>query len=90
MEFEWDERKAATNLVKHGVDFDVAIRVFGDPFRVTILSTARDYGEVRELTIGMVDGVEILTVVHTDRNGITRIISARPASHSEREKYHGK
>ena len=89
MEFEWDENKNASNILKHGVDFDTASRVFGDPFHVTILSTSGNHGEVRELTAGTVGGVEILTVVHTDRNGVTRIISARPASNKERKTYHG-
>jgi len=29
--FEWDETKAARNLVKHGVSFQEATSVFGDP-----------------------------------------------------------
>jgi hypothetical protein len=32
VEFEWDARKAALNLSKHGVDFAEAMTVFGDPF----------------------------------------------------------
>ncbi len=29
--FEWDSRKAATNIRKHGVSFDEASTVFDDP-----------------------------------------------------------
>ncbi len=29
--FEWDARKADANRVKHGVSFDEAATVFGDP-----------------------------------------------------------
>jgi uncharacterized DUF497 family protein len=42
---------------------------------------------MREVSIGMVDGIAVLTVVHTDRRGNVRIISARPASERERRRY---
>jgi uncharacterized protein len=31
LEFEWDPRKDAANLAKHGVSFEEAASVFGDP-----------------------------------------------------------
>jgi uncharacterized DUF497 family protein len=31
MRFEWDESKAARNVVKHDVSFEEAATVFGDP-----------------------------------------------------------
>ena len=37
LQFEWDEAKAAANVRKHGVSFDEAITVFGDPNTLTIL-----------------------------------------------------
>jgi uncharacterized DUF497 family protein len=36
VQFEWDPNKAAENLSKHGVSFDEAISVFGDPLAMTI------------------------------------------------------
>jgi uncharacterized DUF497 family protein len=42
---------------------------------------------VREISIGTVGGVVVLAVVHTDRAGIRRIISARPATRRERVRY---
>jgi uncharacterized protein len=36
MEFEWDARKAASNLAKHGVSFPEAMGVFGDPLEITV------------------------------------------------------
>jgi uncharacterized protein len=33
--FEWDPAKAASNLRKHGVSFDTAMRSFADPFAFT-------------------------------------------------------
>jgi uncharacterized protein len=54
---------------------------------LTVRDDREDYGEVREISIGMVDGIAVLTVVHTDRQGKVRIISARPASERERRRY---
>jgi uncharacterized DUF497 family protein len=42
---------------------------------------------VREISIGLLNGVTILVVVHTDRDGVCRIISARPAVKFERSMY---
>jgi len=49
--------------------------------------TRQDYGEERVISLGMIDAVLIIVVVHTDRQGVTRIISARPARRSERRIY---
>jgi uncharacterized DUF497 family protein len=35
MEFEWDRKKAAANERKHGVPFQEAATVFGDPLAIT-------------------------------------------------------
>ena len=86
MDFEWDKNKEAANILKHGIDFDAASRVFGDPNHLTYLSPQKT-NETREITIGIVGLITILAVVHTDRDGVTRIISARPASCEERKKY---
>lgn len=86
MLFEWDESKNASNIAKHGVGFGIAHRIFEG--RVLTLTDERyDYGEVRELSIGLVDGVLLLAVVHTDRDGRRRIISARRASRAEGKRY---
>jgi len=31
----WNEKKAASNLVKHGISFEEAVTVFGDPLSDT-------------------------------------------------------
>ena len=36
MAFEWDDRKAASNLAKHGVSFELAKAVWDDPLHVII------------------------------------------------------
>lgn len=87
MLFEWDEAKAAANLAKHGVSFDRATLVFADPARLAVID-ARHLTERRENTTGLVAGVVLLTVTHTDRAGVTRLISARPASRAERKNYY--
>jgi uncharacterized DUF497 family protein len=85
--FEWDERKNKINLLKHGYDFSVGIIALNDPQAIT--SDARqDYGELRQITIGRVEEEVFIVVVHTDRNGVTRIISVRPANKKERRKYY--
>ncbi len=87
VQFEWDAAKAASNLAKHGVTFDQGIRVFTDPAHLTVADT-RHATEVRENTTGLTAGVILLTVTHTDRAGITRLISARRASGKERTTYY--
>ena len=86
-EFAWDELKAASNLLKHGVSFERAIGAFYDPFAVEILDTRADYGEERSILIGQA-GLEHLTVVYTEREDKIRIISARRANRDERNYYH--
>jgi len=86
MSFDWDEDKYRLNIANHGVRFEDAVKIF-DGMTVDDLDTREDYGEDREISIGMVGGVTILVVVHTDRNGVCRIISARPAVKSERKRY---
>lgn len=87
MNFEWDATKAAKNFVKHGISFPEAALVFTDPRQLTV-SDARHETEHRENTTGMIAGVLVVTVTHTDRADVIRIISARPASRQERNRYH--
>ncbi|MEO1151479.1 MAG: BrnT family toxin [Pseudomonadota bacterium] len=84
--FEWDDEKNLANIEKHGIDFDTAKRIF-EGQTLTIIDDRFDYGEVREISIGMVDGIAILTVAHTDREDKIRIISARRANQKERARY---
>lgn len=86
MRFEWDEAKNQKNIEKHGVSFADACKIF-DGFTLDVLDDRFDYGEDRTISIGQLNGVALLAVVHTDREGICRIISARPAKRSERSIY---
>lgn len=86
MEFEWDEEKNRLNIAKHGVGFVTASRIFEGPV-VSWVDDRFEYGELRHHSIGQVEGVVVLAVIHTDRSGITRIISARRANRAERKRY---
>lgn len=88
MEFEWDEAKNRANLEKHGISFERAVMVFSGRY-VTAPARPGQEGEVRLKTIGMLDDVLMVSIIHTDRNGITRLISARPAKRKERAFYYG-
>lgn len=86
MKFEWDPAKNDTNIAKHGVSFEQAKRIFDGPV-LTMADTRDAYGEMRETSIGLIDGIATLVVAHTDRDGVTRIISARRALKKERKLY---
>lgn len=86
MRFEWDPRKAGINLAKHGVSFEEASSVFGDPLAVTIRDPLHSIGEARFVTLGQSSKGLVVVVVHTDRD-VIRIISARRATPRERRKY---
>ncbi len=87
MKFEWDENKNLLNREKHGVSFSEAKEIFNRPV-LTWTDNRRDYGEIREISIGSIEGVLVVVVVHTKRDKRIRIISARKAKAKEREKYH--
>ena len=91
MEFEWDEAKNRTNELKHGIRFEDALGVFDDPARLTEQAHVVRK-ERRFQTIGKANRASVLFVVHTARThlgprSVTRIISARPASRKERQRY---
>ncbi len=87
LNFEWDEAKARTNLAKHGVSFEEATSVFGDPLSLTISDPAHSQVESRFVILGRSHKQRLLVVVHTDRGDNIRLISARCASRTERENY---
>src|SRR5260364_393337 len=76
MEFEWEPSKAKSNLRKHAIPFDYAIRVFLDENRLEQVDSRTDYRETRWITIGLKNNQEIV-VVYTVREETIRIISAR-------------
>jgi uncharacterized protein len=87
MEFEWDPDKATRNLAEHGVSFNEAAEVFGDPLAMTYFDPDHSEEEDRFLTIGHSSTGRLMVVSHTDRGDHTRIISARQATRKERKDY---
>ena len=84
MEFEWDERKAATNLKKHDVSFHEPGTVFGDPMATTFHDPEHSDDEHRFLTFGLSRSNRLLVVAHTDRSSKVRIIGARVMTSKKR------
>jgi uncharacterized DUF497 family protein len=90
MQFEWDQRKAAANLRKHGVAFTDAITAFSDPLARIFSDPDHSEVEERELLVGYDSATRLLYVSFVERHGNVRIISARRATAREtssHEKY---
>ena len=90
LSFEWDRRKARSNLRKHRVSFTEAATVFADPFSITIADPVHSSDEERQILIGATGSLRLLVVVHTERGDRIRIISARTATEAEQEQYERK
>jgi uncharacterized DUF497 family protein len=85
--YEWDAKKAAANLKKHGISFADAATVFLDAFALTYMDPDHSAEEQREITIGHTIKEQLVFVAHCERRGRLRIISARSATRSERRQY---
>ena len=90
MRFEWDPNKAKANIKKHGISFEEATTVFGDPLSITIFDSDHSNGEDRFITVGMSAKEHLVVVVHADRTNGVRIISARRATRAEGREYYEK
>lgn len=86
-EFEWSEDKAASNLEKHGLSFEEALTVFDDPLAAIFDDEGHSTEERREVIIGHSSRDRLVLVSFTERSKAIRIISARPTTRREREKY---
>jgi uncharacterized protein len=69
MKFQWDTDKASSNVKKHGVSFEDAVTIFGDPLAVTIPDPDHSIGEFRLITTGQSRLQKLLVVSHTEREG---------------------
>ncbi|MGO9336169.1 MAG: BrnT family toxin [Terracidiphilus sp.] len=85
--FEWDDRKAAANLLKHKVSFLEAATVFEDPYVLVEPDSVHSAEESRELAIGFSMKERVLLVVYVELQERIRLISARRATPEERRKY---
>lgn len=86
MEFEWDPLKDAINRSKHGVGFTEAKTAFLDPLGLFVPDD-RELDEERWVLVAMSTSQRLLAVVHTDRDDVVRIISARLAVPREHAGY---
>lgn len=87
MHFEWDPRKAALNMRKHGVTFAEAATVFGDILARVVADPDHSRTEDRFLIIGMSTRRRLLFVAFADRGQAVRLISARELTNKERDAY---
>ena len=85
--FEWDPKKAESNARKHGVTFDEASTVFGDPLGLLMPDPDHSLDEQRHLVLGRSNQQRLLVVAFAERAPLTRLISARPATPRERRRY---
>ncbi len=88
LRFEWDEKKANSNLIKHGISFEEAKTVFYDE-EALIIADPDHSEEDRFLILGFSNFAKLLVVCHCYRSGegIIRIISARKATKNEAKYY---
>lgn len=86
MDFEYDPAKSASNLVKHGIDFDQAQALWDDPWMLDAPAKTED--EPRFLSIGKIEGKRWVAV-WAPRGDAMRIISVRRARKEEIGYYEG-
>jgi uncharacterized protein len=85
MRLEWDEAKNVLNMQKHGYDFNDADTLFvGD--RLEFLDDRYDYGELRYISLGTIEG-RLVVAVYTRRPSAIRLISLRKANSREKERF---
>ena len=87
MRIEFDQKKAISNLKKHGVSFDEAATALLDPMALA-QEDANAQGEERYILVGMSNSGQLLALCYTLRgNDAIRLISARSATKKERRQY---
>jgi len=92
IQFEWDANKAAANVRKHGVTFEVASTVFRDPRILTTADLGHSESEERWLSISWASNGVILSIIYlwleSEPAAIkVRLISARQATQAEIRSY---
>jgi hypothetical protein len=90
LNFGWNSEKAARNLAKHGVSFQEAETVFGDPLGRIVTDPRHSQEEERYVLLGLSHRRRLLAVMFTERAEQVRIISARQATRRERRDYEEK
>lgn len=87
--FDWDAGNARKSVDKHDVGQSEAEQVFLNEPLVVAADTEHSQGEAHYHALGSTDGGRLLHVSFTLRADETliRVISARPMSRRERERY---
>jgi uncharacterized DUF497 family protein len=80
MKFERDPTKATANVKKHGVTFQEAATISGDPLAITFDDPDHSMSENRCITFGLSLQKRLIVVSHTERGGRTRIVNYPAAS----------
>ncbi len=87
MRIKWHWRKAEDNIKWHGVTFEEAATVFGDPLAEIEPDIGHSIDEDRFLAFGTSEQGRLLVVVFTERGDTIHIISAREMTPRERRDY---
>ena len=82
MNIQFDNRKATSNLRKHGVSFEEAATALLDA-NALVSEDGDAEGEQRFVLLGLSAQGRLLTVCYTLRGEAIRLISARPATAKE-------
>ncbi|MFH1051689.1 MAG: BrnT family toxin [bacterium] len=90
LDFEWNEKKAESNLIKHGIRFEDCVSVFDDKVGIYIFDEKHSIVESRFILIGNNNQESTMVISYTIRNNKIRIISCRTASKNERKRYEEK
>jgi len=84
MKFQFDHSKSASNLKKHGIDFEQAQQLWDDPNMVEL--AARSDDEQRSIVIAHFNG-QYWSAIFTYRDDEVRLISVRRSRKGEVELY---
>ncbi len=89
LRIEWDPKKAAQNVRKHGISFEEAQTVFSDDRARLIDDPDHSEDEDRFVLLGFSNSLRLLVVIHCYRaeGNVIRIIYARKATREERGFY---
>lgn len=87
LEFEWDTGNIDKNWIKHKVDYKEAEQAFFDKLALRSTDELHSQAETRWFLLGKTHNQKLLAIFFTKRGDKIRIISARPASRKEKQKY---
>lgn len=87
VKIEFDEQKNQKNIQKHGISFQIAAHALSDPDALIEYDEIHSVEEDRFYLLGQIDS-RIIFLVFTMRGNAVRLISARPATKREVQRYY--